>query len=155
MARKQGEQPDFIFLSYAPNTNRKSQGIQDSQGRAHAARKSHALAKQRRGVFGRSSSEDTGSPASPESPKNSSPKQSTPNDVVLFQPCEDPNEVKTIDGHDGSESMAQHGRIQIWSGARSIPATPYLGQGATDPFDAFAVKNLPSYVYKVLDIGKQ
>lgn len=151
--KSRGEQPDFVFLSYAPHPSRKSQAIQDTQRRAHAARKSHALARQRRGVPDPSSSEDASPSTSPESAKNSPPKESTPNDVLVVQHIEDPDEVQTIYSDDDSQPVAQNDQIQIWSPAQKTPATSLLGQGTIDPFDTFAVKNLPPYVYKVLDIG--
>lgn len=153
--KSKGEQPDFVFLSYAPKLNRKSQAIQDTQRRAHAARKSHALARQRRGVFDRNGNDEPSSSASPESPKNSPPKESTPSEVVSVQPTEGPDEVPNIYGDDDSHSVAQSDQMQLWYPAYSTPATTLLGQGTVDPFDVFAVKNLPPYVYKVLDIGKQ
>jgi hypothetical protein len=152
--KSRGEQPDFVFLSYAPNPNRKSQAIQDTQRRAHAARKSHALARQKRGVSDPSSSEEASSSTSPESPKNSPPKESTPNDVLFVQPIEDPDEMQTIYSDDDSQSVALSDQMQIWSPAQNTPPATLLGQGTVDPFDAFAVKGLPPYVYKVLDIGK-
>jgi len=155
--KSKGEQPDFVFLSYAPKPNRKSQAIQDTQRRAHAARKSHALARQKRGVFDRSGNDEASSSTSPESPKNSPPKESAPHEVVFVQPPEDTDEVLNVHGDDDSQSVAQSDQLQLWSLAHSYgtPATTLLGQGTVDPFDVFAAKGLPPYVYKVLDIGKQ
>lgn len=154
--KSQAVQPDFVFLSYTPHQNRKSQAIQDTQRRVHAARKSHALARQRR--LDPSSSDEASSSTSPESPKNNPSETTGSHDASSDQPTDLSKEVQTIrldDDHGDSQTVARTDQMQVWLPPKhGTPATTLLGQGNVDPFDVFAEKGLPSYVFQVLDIGK-
>lgn len=155
--KSRAAQPDFVFLSYAPHQNRKSQAIQDTQRRAHAARKSHALARQRRAVPEPSSSDDGSSSASPESPKNQQQDKADPDEKFVDASADIVEEVRTIlldEDDDVSQSVVGNDQLQIWSPGHGTPNFTFLGQGNVDPFDVFAEKGLAPYVFKVLDIGE-
>ena len=146
--KPRGKQPDFVFLSYAPDQNRTSQALQETQRRAHAARRSHALARQRRGIVETSSSEGGSSSNSPESTKNSPPKEPSANSIVVPQYVEDIEVVEnTYVGSDLPASIPTES-------SQAVSPRMLLGQGTIDPFDAVAAKDLPPYVWKVLDLGE-
>lgn len=150
--KKKGPQPDFVFLSYAPNRTETDQVAQESQRRAHAARKSHAAARQRRYDDIRSSiassvvkqpSNSLGeSTSASESPEEYSGEDEAVSSSLMYKD-ENASHV-TKDDNNRVHQMFYH---------TSRPMK-FLGQGHIDPFDTFASKGLPAYVYEVLHIGK-
>ena len=142
--RKNAVHSNFVFLSYEPNPTRTDQVLQDSQRRAHAARKSHAASRQRQRDEVMSGS-NTASYSS----------------VLLeqsVQGAESPPKVK----QNLPDQITRHNeRIEAGTGQYAplllydLPHSLHrLAQNPIDPFNSFAAKGLPDYVYKVLYFGK-
>ncbi|RVX69994.1 hypothetical protein B0A52_06165 [Exophiala mesophila] len=138
--RKNAVHSNFVFLSYEPNPTRTDQVLQDSQRRAHAARKSHAASRQRQRDEVMSGS-NTASYSS----------------VLLeqsVQGAESPPKVK----QNLPDQITRHNeRIEAGTGQYAplllydLPHSLHrLAQNPIDPFNSFAAKGLPDYVYKVL-----
>lgn len=149
--QKNAAHSNFVFLSYAPNPTRTDQVLQDSQRRAHAARKAHAASRQRQrdemmSVANPSTSSHVSSEHSLQS--GQCPPKVAENLLDQREACRpeeaDPDQLIVA-------SAGVHDRRLFYD---LPPPMHRLGQSLIDPFDSFATKGLPDYVYKVLYFGK-
>jgi len=129
----QRDEAEFFFVPYVPHRSRGGLALQETQRRAHAARRSHASRQRRH------SPSTSGSPTISHLGTEKFQKRG----IVL-------SETSKVQHQKHGRSRWRHRILSIQTPS---PET-ILDQRRLDPFDSFAVKGLPLYVHKLLEVGE-